>query len=212
MAKKPTSSVARLIEAAKHASKPSSVLKTLNTLDRLDAIRAKAQEARELEFEIKGVEERLSELKSKLNELYAKTLPDMMEEVGVDTIGIPSKGNLPGYDYEICPYYSAGIASSWSEDKREEAFNVLKRYKAEDLIKTTVTAKLPKGNLQLARKLVAAAAKLKITTDINLSVHKNTLTAWLRELYEGGKALPQSDLEKISGSVGRIVRPKERKP
>lgn len=178
--------------------------------DRLDAIRAKAVEARELEFEIRSAEERLSELKSKLNELYAKTLPDMMEEAGVDSVGIAQKGNLPGYDYEIYPYYSAGIASSWSEDRREAAFDVLKRYKAEDLIKTTVTAKLPKGNLKLAKKLVTAANKLKIATDINLSVHKNTLTAWLRDIYEKGKALPQSDLEKIAGSVGRVVRPKER--
>lgn len=179
--------------------------------DRLDIIRAKAEEARDLEFEIRAAEDRLSELKSKLNELYGKTLPDMMEEAGVDNVGIKPTGNMPGMDFEIYPYYSAGIASSWSDEKREEAFGVLKRYKAEDLIKTTVTAKLPKGNLQLAKQLVAAAAKLKIATDINLSVHKNTLTAWLRDIYEKGKALPQSDLEKIAGSVGRIVRPKERK-
>lgn len=193
------------------AKSASAAARVASAQDRLDTIRSKAEEARDLEFEIRAAEDRLSELKSKLNELYGKTLPDMMEEAGVDNVGIKPTGNMPGMDFEIHPYYSASIASSWSEDKRNQAFDVLKRYKAEDLIKTTVTAKFPKGDLKLARQLVAAAQKLKIATDINLSVHKNTLTAWLRDIYEKGKALPQSDLEKIAGSVGRIVRPKERK-
>lgn len=201
MASKPVKSVAQAIVRRESKSVPA---------DRLKLIQSKAAEARDLELEIKSAEERISELRNKLNELYSKTLPDMLEEAGLDHIGLPSSGNLPGVDYAIYPYYSAGIASSWSEEKREEAFDVLKRYKAEDLIKTTVTAKLPKGNIKLARQLVAAAKKLKIATDINLSVHKNTITAWLRDLYESGKSLPQSDLEKIAGSVGRVVRPKER--
>lgn len=202
---KPASAVARAITAQGNNKQPSS-----SDNDRLAKIQAKASEARDLEFEIAALSERMAELKGKLNELYAKTLPDMLEEAGLDHIGLPPKGNIPGYDYEIHPYYSASIAASWPEDKRTAAFDLLKRYKAEDLIKTEVTAKLPKGSLAQAKKLVAAARKLKIATDIKMSVHANTLSAWLREFYSKGKSIPQSDLEKIGGSVGRVVRPKER--
>lgn len=179
--------------------------------DKLEALKAEAVKARILELEIADLEERLQQKQEQLTKLYRSTLPDMMEEAGVDTIGVPPSGNLPGTDYEIKPYYSANIAASWDPGKREDAFSVLKKYKAESLIKTEVKSNFGKGQMAAAKKLITAAKKLKAAVSIKQSVHPGTLSAWLREIYSSGKALPASDLEKIGALVGRYVAPKERK-
>jgi hypothetical protein len=179
--------------------------------DKLQELQREAARARDLEREIVDAEEHLSSLKEKLQKLYFTTLPDLMAEVKLDYIGVPPRGNLPGVDYKLTPFYAANIAAAWPVEKREAAFSLLKRLHAESLIKTEVSAALPKGNLATAKKLVAAAKKLGVTADLTLSVHSGTLKAWLRDLYEKGKALSKSDLEKIGGSVGRVVRPEERK-
>lgn len=181
--------------------------------DKLVYAQQQAAIARDLELHREQLEQSLAETKEKLNLLYSKTLPDLFDELNIDNLGVPPKGNQPGMDFEMKPYYSAGIAAKWPEEKKKEAFDLLKRCKAESLIKTEVSAALPKGNLAAAKKIFASVKKLKIkgaSLSLEQTVHKSTLTAWLRELYERGQSLPQTDLEKIAGSVGRIVRPKGR--
>lgn len=181
--------------------------------DKLVHAQKVAAEARDLELHLEQLNESIKETKEKLNLLYSTTLPDLFDDLGIDNLGVPSKDNNPGMDFELKPYYSAGIAAKWPEEKKKEAFALLKRCKAESLIKTEVAAALPKGNLAAAKKIFASIKKLKIkgaALTLEQTVHKSTLTAWLRELYERGQSLPQSDLEKIAGSVGRVVRPKGR--
>lgn len=177
----------------------------------LSDVQKEARNVRVLELQFAQKEEELGLIKEKLNELYFKTLPDMLDEIGIDRIGIPAEGNFPACDYILAPYYSASISSKWDDDKREAAFQILNKYKAEDLIKTEVVAALPKGSLALAQKLQAAAKKLKIKTTLDKSVHTSTLKAWLKEFYETKKkTMPESDLEKIGGRVGRVVKLSER--
>lgn len=179
--------------------------------DKLQALQAKASEARDLEYAIEHLEEQIKEQRAKLNELYQKTMPDMFDELGLDHLGLPAKGNFAARDYRLKPYYSASIAASWPTDRREAAFTLLARLKAESLIKTEVSAKLPKGKLELAKSLVKEAKALGISADIRLTVHSGTLSAWLRELYEDRhQSLSASDLEKLGASVGRVVRSEER--
>lgn len=199
MAKGPSPAVAA---AARNKSAPSA--------DKLDALRERATLAATLELQIASKSEELSRLQEQLNKLYFEELPKLMDDAHVDSIGIPGKGNEPGIDFELTPYYAANIAANWKEDKREAAFATLKKYKAEDLIKSEVKANFGKGQLKLAKKLIAAAKKLKINLDMKQSVHTQTLTAWLRSIYKEGKALPASDLEKIGGRVGNVVKRKER--
>lgn len=180
--------------------------------DRLVELRRVATNARDLELQIAEQEEQLRNLKSQLNELYKTTLPDLMDNAGVDHVGIPAIGNLPAMDFRMRPYYSANIAASWPQERKEIAFDFLTTMAAEDLIKTEVKAALPKGKLELAKKLVQAAAALKIPTTLTKSVHSGTLSAWLRELVEKHHTIPKvEDLEKIGGSIGRVVKPEERR-
>lgn len=203
MASKPSPALARAM-AASPSLQP--------TKDKLETIQAYAEQARDLELEIENLSEEIKKRRETLNDIYGNKLPMLMDEAHIDSMGVPPKGNKKGADFELGNYYSASIASSWAEEKKEEAFGILKKYKAEDLIKTEVSAKLPKGSLKKAKALVTAAKKLGIVVLIKKSVHAGTLTAWVKEIYiDKKKTLPKSDLEKIGGSVGRIVRLVDRK-
>lgn len=182
--------------------------------DKLDVIRKHAAAARDIELEIADLENQVRDLKAKLWNLYHGTIPSLLNDAGLDRVGVPPDGNKPGVDYILRPYYAASISSKWDEPKRQMAFDVLRQYKANDLIKTKVEARFPKGNLQAAKKLAAHIKKMKIEDAaivLEQSVHASTLTAWLKDIYERGQALPASDLEKIGASVGQYVRASDRK-
>lgn len=178
--------------------------------DKLIMLQQQAAKARDLELEISNLNDRISEKKDVLKELQTQTLPDLMDELKLDNIGVPPEGNKPGVDYKLIQQIGASISTKWPEARLQQAFDLLKKLKAESLIKTEVSAKLPKGSLKQAKALVAAAKKLKITADLKQTVHAGTLSAWLKEIYAGGQSLPQSDLEKIGGYVGRVVKAEER--
>jgi hypothetical protein len=182
----------------------------VNQSDKLVLLQRQAAKARDLELEIATYEEGAKACKELLKELQNDKMPSLMDELKLDRIGVPPEGNKPGIDYKLVQQIGASIASSWATEKRQQAFDVLKKYKAESLIKTEVTSKLPKGSLPLAKKLVAAAKALKVTAELKQTVHAGTLSAWLKEIYEGGQSLSQSDLEKIGGYVGRVVKAEER--
>ena len=186
-------------------------MKTPNdSSDKLVLLQKHASDARDLALRIATGEELLKELKEQLKELQQDKMPSLLDELKLDRIGVPKDGNKPAMDYKLIQQISGSIAASWSDERRQEAFDVLKKYKAESLIKTEVTAKLPKGSLKIAKQLVAAAKKLKVTAEMKQAVHAATLSAWLKEIYDGGQSLPQTDLEKIGGYIGRVVKAEER--
>lgn len=203
MAKKPSAGVAKAILASSPKTSE----------DRLDKIRAKAKEARSLELEIAELVAKTNEKSEKLRTLYQSTLPTMMSEYNVPSITIGAEGNFPALTFEKHTYYSANIAAGWEAERKQKGFDTLKKYKADDLIKTEVSAKLPKGSLAVAKKAMAALKKLGIkNADLKQSVHPQTLTAWLRSRYDDkDTALPVVDLEAIGASIGEIVRVKDQK-
>jgi hypothetical protein len=178
--------------------------------DKLALLQKYASEARDLELDIATFNEGIAQCREKLKELQNDKMPSLMDELKLDVIGVPPAGNKPGIDYKLVQNISASISSKWPEAKQQQAFDLLKKMKAESLIKTEVSAKLPKGSLALAKKLVKAAKDLKVTAELKQTVHAGTLSAWLKEIYAGGQSLPQSDLEKIGGYVGRVVKAEER--
>lgn len=209
---KPSAAVAAAIASSQTTANP----------DKLAKLREAAREARDLEFRIADLQNVLKERKAELDQIYSQKLPQLLDELGLDQIGIPAEQNMPGYDYKLKPYYSANIAASWPTEKREAAFDYVKSMGAEDLIKTEVVAYFPKGGLKQAQKLLSQIKKIKIATkvgkkkitkpiqvELSKSIPHASLTAWLRELIEKHHSMP--DLEKIGGSVGRMVKPEERK-
>lgn len=178
--------------------------------DKLAMLQSHANKARDLELAIADLNDKIAEHKEALKDLQNDKMPSLMDELKLDRIGVPPSGNKPGIDYKLVQNIGASISSKWSTEKKQIAFDVLKKYKAESLIKTEVSAKLPKGSLKQAKALVAAAKKLKITADLSQTVHAGTLSAWVKDIYNGGQTLPQTDLEAIGGYVGRVVKAEER--
>lgn len=180
----------------------------------LEAIRDKLREALEEEAFIKDLETQLNDAKARLNNLYMKSLPDMMQAANVDIVGLPpppGANDRPTFDAKLKPFYSANIAASWPDDKRTKGFAFLKREKADDLIKNTITIKLGKGTAKTAAAIAAFLKKKRVEFTQKQEVHNQTLTAWLKEQYEDHeKSYPLSELEMIGASVGKIVNLKPR--
>jgi hypothetical protein len=179
--------------------------------NRLEELKDMARRARDVQAELSDLEDRTKSLSAELKSLTEDKMPDLMLGMGLDKIGVAREGNLPGVDFKLSTRIAASIASTWPEPRRKAAFDFLKEWEADDLIKTEVKAALPKGHLELAKKLVLAAEELGIDADLTESVHHGTLSAWLRELYASGSSLTEEQLLTIGGFVGPIVKPVERK-
>lgn len=193
--------------------------------DRLAMLQALGAEARDVELEISSMEEAVKRKRERLNQLCQKEMVDLMTELGLDKIGVSGRGNEPARDYRLVPYYSANIAASWPPERREAGFKFITKMGAEALIKTEVSVLFPKGGLKAAQKLAKSAKKLSVpivgkskkkikqpvSVELIKAVPSGSLKSWLKEYYERGRSLSISDLEKIGASVGRIVKPEERK-
>jgi hypothetical protein len=175
-------------------------------------LRARAAYLRDLYLRIKDVESQLALLRAEARTLSEIELVHMFNEAGTDSVGLPPQGNLPGMDAELRPYYSANIAASWEEDKRQKAFNALTGAGASDLIKTRITLDFPRGNRKMVKSAIVWIKKHTkgvASFTIKDSVHSSTLTAWVKECFERGKSLP--DLETIGANAGWVVTLKERR-
>lgn len=172
--------------------------------DRLLALRNAVANVRDLEKLKIDQEAALKETNIKLQEAYYKTLPDLMDQVGVPSITLASEGNLPEVVAKAQPYYHASISAEWPIEQQYKAFKYLEDTGHGDLIKTGVTINFPREEhdkaLAFARKMRDAG----FTVEEKQSVHFKTLTAWLKEMIEKRKVMP--DLDIIGGTVGRVVK------
>src|SRR6516164_4245209 len=107
--------------------------------DKLAVIRDHARLARQLELDRQDLEARLNQTKANLHRMYTETLVNLMDELGIDRIGIPAEGNLPAADLVVAPFYSANIPTGWPPERREAALQALTLLGHEDLIKTLVS-------------------------------------------------------------------------
>ena len=176
--------------------------------DKLDALKTAVAEVRDMEAEKADLEARLKTLSERLNHQYAKALPDLMDEAGVTAITIEPDGNLPSYTATVKSFYSANIAASWDPERRGAGFRYLETVAAGDLSKTEVGIVFPRERHDEARAFCKKLIEDGYGPSYKETVHAATLTAWLKERAEAGE-IP--DLEKIGGTIGRVVRLKEEK-
>lgn len=179
--------------------------------DKLAALRAKCFELRDTEQTKSNLVERLKEVDAQLTTLRHMTLPDLMDEAGTDKIGLPGAGNVKSYDVLLEPYYRANIAAEWAQERREAAFAALVQEEAEDIIKHTFTIQFGRGEEEAAHMLAELLKSEGYQYQVGLAVPWTTLTAWVKERFQGGAPLSASVLEQIGATVGRIVKLKPRK-
>jgi hypothetical protein len=171
-------------------------------VDKLTALRERAEAARVLELEINDLEQKLKERKAELLMLCRNELPDLMNELGMDRIGLPANGNFPGVDAVLKPFYRANIPVGWPLDKRLLAFDWLEKHQAGDLIKTQVEIAFPREEYKVAKQLAKKLVKEGFKPKVDQRVSHMTLTAWLQEQVERGDIPP---LDVIGGEIGRVV-------
>jgi hypothetical protein len=169
--------------------------------DTLEAIRAKAREAKEMELHIEELEEQLKQTKKRLHQICFVELVDMLVAAKVNGIDVAAQGNMQAFVAKLKPYYSAAIPADMPEEKRMAAFRMLEETGNGDLIKTIVTVDFPREARADVADFISQLPKT-VKHEVKASVHKATLTKWLRETVEAGQ---MPDLEKINGVVGQTV-------
>jgi hypothetical protein len=174
--------------------------------DKLEGLQAKAAEMRDLEREIEDLQGLIEEKNKRLWTIAHEELPSLMMDAGVDHVGLPPTGNLPGYDAKMTPFYRANIAASWDQDKRAKAFAYLEEIGAGDLIKTEIGIALPREQREQARQLLEQLSAY--SPSVKEAVHTGTLTSWMKEQLQDGQSV---DLELIGGETGTTVKLKPRK-
>ena len=181
--------------------------------DKIDRLREAAKQAKNIEVQIGELEERTADLKYQLNEMFSKTLPDLMDEAGTTSITVAASGNMPAFEATLRPYYSANIVASWPQDRKQTAFDLLeKEFEAGDLIKTEVLLAFRKDERERAISFINTLKERGLEPSVKEGVNGKTLTAWLKSLIEDSGTIPTNEqLEALGASVGRIVRFKEQK-
>ena len=178
--------------------------------DLLQRITAKAVAARDQAALVKDLEERLAAAKNTLTYITNVDLPDLLDEAGTDTIGLPASGNLPAIDITMHTVHRANIAAGWPEERRSAAFAWLDANGHGDLIKTAVTISWPRELRDKAREFMELFARrygTEIKPEIKEMVHPGTMTAWFKHQVRNGGALPPLDV--IGASSMRVAEMKE---
>jgi hypothetical protein len=181
--------------------------------DKLEFVRDQVKYIRDLHKRIEDAEEIVKSLRNEKRELEFVTLPTLFMQNKITAISLAPEGNMPGYEAEIRDYYHANINAKWLPERKQAALDWLQKHKLGDIIKTVITIELGLGQSKVTTKLLAAIRTLKIPFTKQQSVPWNTLTAVVREMYQDGKPLKDSELNMLGAQVGKIVtlQPKKEK-
>ena len=149
--------------------------------DSVKSISEKCNNLKEIHVQIKDVEEKLSQLKSKARDFEERIIPEMMQEAGVSLLKLKD-----GSTVEVKPFYAAKIP----ESRVDEAFGWLRTKGFEDLIKNTVTASFNRGQDNQVSELIKVCEQHGFNYNKKEKVEPMTLKAFVKDQVEGGKELP----------------------
>jgi hypothetical protein len=159
---------------------------------------------------ITTLEEKLEFAKARQRELAHRTIPDAMDEAGVDHIGLPDIG----VDIRIKPWFDGSLPKREDQVRRQAAMEWLVEEGHGDLIKTTVSVVFGRGEHNQALTMVNQMNEFmgsegwgNVAT-MNEDVHHMTYKAFLREQVEAGVALP---LDTLNATVGRVAKIEQRR-
>jgi len=152
---------------------------------------------RDLEDEIKVVEENLKQLKKQADTLSGEVIPTMMTEMNISTMKLAD-----GSAIEVKPVYGASIPA----DKKEEAFNWLRENGLGDLIKNEVTVSFGRNEDNKAADYAVLAQGQGYQPTQKLKVEPMTLKALVRERVEKGLDMPSDLFNVFAGNRTKITR------
>jgi len=177
--------------------------------DNLLKAQTMALELANLKQEIENTEYHLKEMKSRLNTLAMREIPQFFDDVAkTDLVGVPQAG----VNVRIVPYFHANIKSDWPEEQRDRAFNYLETEGYGSIVSVVVSVSFQRGELDKARalELMLRRSNLGNTNPpkLEMGVPWNTLTALVKEQVTAGNSI---DLEILGATVGRMAKIEKRK-
>jgi len=178
---------------------------------KLEYVRDQVRNMRDLDLRISAYDEELKRMRSQRRELEMQVLPDLFMQLGLTHLGLEADGNMPAYEAKLKDYYFANIKADWPDDRREAAFDWLAHEGLDDLVRTTLTVEIGKGNAKLVAEILQALAGYKVAVSKKQSVPWTSLTAMLKERYKSGKPLDDGDLYTLGAFVGKQIELKTRK-
>ena len=136
----------------------------------------------ETQKKIEATEEELKKLKDVETTLSEQTIPNLMQQAGVELIKLEG-----GISVEVKPFYSARIPSS----KSEEAFAWLRDNGHGDLIKNQVSLEFGMKQDNEAKSLVEELKAKGLPVKQKTTVHPSSLRGFVREqIQDLGKDVP----------------------
>jgi len=183
--------------------------------DKLDKVRDAVRRCRDIQAEIRDMEELLKERKKVLLKITQRDLVDVFDDANITDIGVPREGNQPAFRAVLKPFYHANIAADWPDDRRGAAFGWLDENGHGDIIKDTIVVEFPRGSRERQRLLADWLDKNKMSYSQTLAVPWNTLTSLIKTLTEkmrvaqaDGEEVTPLPLETLGATVGRVVEVK----
>lgn len=130
----------------------------------------------QLRTKVEDLEAQLATAKADVRRVEQEDLPDLMQELGLETFRLTS-----GETIEVKPEVDCGI----SEERRAKAHDWLNANGFGGLIKTEVVAKFGKGERD-----AAVACAEQIGGEMIERVHPSTLKSFVKEQMAAGKPVP----------------------
>jgi hypothetical protein len=178
-------------------------MSSMTSDDKLQTAQRLAAAFVELDKEIDDTEARLKELKQRKLQIAQKELPEFLDGIGLDKVGVAAAN----CDVVVKPYYKANISADWPAEQKEKAFSYLESIDCGDIIGVTVSVKFLRGELELAKELADMIRSSKFgnthAPSMEMGTPWNTLTSTVKHLVESGKSV---DLETLGATVGRIAK------
>lgn len=172
--------------------------------DKLDRVRDAARKLRDLYLQQADLNDQLVAIKKAINDYESHDLVDIFNEAGVAALSLDAEGNLPAYDAEKIPFYSAKIP----EGEEEKAWRWFEDAGHEELIKTSFTLAFGMGDYKVAKKFEDGLVKAKLEYNKKVGVHASTLLAFVKKELKANHPLP---LDVLGVYVGEVVKLKARK-
>jgi hypothetical protein len=143
-----------------------------------------ARQQYRLEKSIELLEKSLKEKKEELLKLQMVLIPARMEQVGMQEFTLKGKEVIA--KLRVDDFYSAKI----SEENELNAFKWLRDNGHAGIVKTQVVCNYTQKEQDQVKRLLSILRRNRIGFDKKDSVHWQTLRAFVREMKEGGKHIP----------------------
>jgi len=170
---------------------------SFNQINDAKALSDQVVKLRALEDTFLQKEEELKKIKQEIDILSGEVIPTMMTEMNISTLKLAD-----GTAVEVKPVYGASI----SPERKDEAFNWLRKNGLGDLIKNEVTVSFGRNEDNKAIAYANLAVENGYQPSQKLKVEPMTLKALVRERIESGKDMPSDLFNVFAGNRTKIVR------